>query len=159
MEDQLERIYYTFESWQKDDLPWSLWYFRFGEAVVHHTEEDVHKMHVLPESEYNKIIAKKKEILNVVTGRYLGQIIDEIKTRIAASIDKKQLVENEIARVEKILKDENYKGSLVPYVHGSIQPFTFTWGFSNMSFLNRLSQGQIRLPNGITYLLREVVST
>jgi len=113
-----------------------LWWFRFGEVTVHHTEEYVYKIHILPESEYNKIIAKKKEILDIITGRYLSQIIDELKNRVNASIDKKQLVENEITRVEKILKDESYKGSLVPSVHTGYSPFHLYLGFHKYEFLN-----------------------
>lgn len=67
------------------------------------------KVHTLSSLEFQKIQAKKHEILEDFTNAYTNALIGYFESRYGKSLEKKILVKNELERVERLLFDPNSK--------------------------------------------------
>ncbi len=125
--DNLERIHYSYENWLKGTLPWSGWGLGYGEHSSLHTPEMVTKIHVLPESEYRKIVTKQEEILADHIKKNLAFYTQQFEERLKAPGEVDKRIEDEIREVDQILTDKAL--TLVPilynegqaYVNGSVE--------------------------------------
>lgn len=118
--DNLERVFHSFDEWQNGTLSWSIWWFGYGEQGVLHEPEKVTKIHVLPESEYRKIVNKQEEILADHVKKNLAVYIQKFEERLKAPGDKVKRIEEEIKEVDKILTDKALTFVPVWYDEGKV---------------------------------------
>ncbi|MCB9343465.1 MAG: hypothetical protein R3A50_11715 [Saprospiraceae bacterium] len=119
--NDLERISYTHENWLDGTLPWSMWWFKYGESGVFHEPENVTKIHVLPESEYQKIVDKQEAILADHVSKNLAYYIQRFEERLAAPGEHDKRIEDEIQEIDKILTDKTL--TLVPVWYNQGQAY------------------------------------
>jgi len=118
--DNLERVYYSFEDWKKNPTGWGMWGFGYGESVINYELEGKRKIHVLPESEYRKIVNKQEEILADHVKKNLAVYIQKFEERLKAPGDRVKRIEEEIKEVDKILTDKALTFVPVWYDEGKV---------------------------------------
>ncbi len=94
--------------------------YGYGEAGVNHTSEGVTKIHVLPESEYRKIVNKQEEILADHVSKNLAFYIQKFEERLKAPGEKDKRIEEEIKDVDKILTDKTLNFVPIWYDEGKV---------------------------------------
>lgn len=103
--NDLERVYHSYDEWLAGELPWGVWSWNYGERGVLHEDENVTKIHVLPESEYRKIVSKQEEILADHVEKNLAVYIQKFDERLNAPGEWEERIEDETQEVNGILTD------------------------------------------------------
>ncbi len=106
---RMELLAYSFEDWVNERPGLFLESDCFQPLVYVDGGIKTWKVHTLSSLEFQKIQARRHEILEDFTNAYTNALIGYFESNLGKSFEKKILVENELERVERLLFDPNSK--------------------------------------------------
>jgi len=107
----LELVTFSYEDWYKhDDVLHKRERFY---TIGYSNEGGKVRAHYLPESEYQKIRAKQREIKNKMFDTYFTPFISKVEKELETSLDPVDLINGKIETVTRYLKDKDFDGLII----------------------------------------------
>jgi hypothetical protein len=115
-----ETIIFSYEDWKNERLPYSTWWFGYGESKLHNETTLKIDTWILPKEEHEKIVAKRKEIAQDHIQKNLDWYIAKFEERLSKSEEKERLLTKNIETLEKALFDKGFTSFKVWYAIGNM---------------------------------------
>lgn len=115
--NKMEKVYLSYNDWINGKLSWNSWTEEYKEKFVNYPD-DVVKLHVLPESERQKIIKKQKSIIKFHIDENFAWYQNEFGIKLQKSLEKEELIKDELNQIEKLFQNEVDDNFMVWYNKG-----------------------------------------